>query len=908
MNTHCLHFPGRKFRLLLLAISLFLAALFPPPIAAQGPGEVDLSFNAGSSINREVETIVHQPDGKLLIGGWFLAVNDHVRGRVARLHPDGSTDSSFMNGLEGANGAVYAIAVQEDGKILIAGRFTAVNGVPRNRLARLNTDGSLDPSFDDLLLEGLDSQRQIRAIAVQGDGKILLGLRTFVEVETSEVVVRLNSDGTLDDNFILTMAGPGTPSVSSIVPQGDGTILIGGGFNSINGETGHAMARLNADGSLDQFLGDGLKSGAGGVASIAMTGDGKIVVGGGFTKDIGWARNRIARLNADGTLDDSFADGLDGANDRINALAVQSDGKIVIGGIFSAVNGETRNKIARLNSDGSLDHSFGGNGVPGYDENAVSAVATQPDGKVIIGGDFRVVDGNARNFLARLHTDGTVDMSFPNAPPGPNGTVVAIAEQTDGKILIGGSFTSIQDEPRNRIARLMADGILDGNFGQNSTGANGTVSTIAVQDDGRILIGGAFTEFTGQTANRIARLNLDGTLDTTFANGLSGANDFVSAILIQANDKILIAGRFSTINGEPRPGLARLNLDGTLDPTFSNEFEPMVAWSIAQQSDGRLLIRYSSTPTQVARLHADGSVDTSFANPLVEEGLWPTILAFAVQPDDKILIGGRFDKVNGVTRRRIARLNADGTFDSAFEQVPGMEGFAEVQAIALHVDGKIIIGGQRLGIPNGQSLQALARLNSDGTVNADFFDNFSEVRAILGGNVQEILVLKDDRFLIAGNFQWINRTARTNIARLHGAPSASVENGYLSWAEENLPPGERAETDDSGGYGIFNLLRYAFDMNASAPEREKLPQLGERIVTFEGTSSRHLTLTYTRRIDDEQIAYIVEESEDLVSWLQLSPVEEIVSTGNAHTELATAIDPKSMDDHERRFLRLIVGR
>lgn len=698
------------------------------------------------------------------------------------------------------------------------------------------------------------------------------------------------------------------PTQGPIVPQSDGTILIGGGFTSINGETGYALARLNADGSLDQFLGDGLKSGPGGVGSIAMTADGKIIVGGGFTKAIGWARNRIARLNADGTLDDTFANGLDGPDDRVNALAVQSDGKIVIGGVFSMVNGETRNKIARLNPDGSLDHGFGGSGVPGYDENAVFAVATQPDGKVIIGGDFRVVDGKARNFLARLHTDGTVDMAFPNAPPGPNATVVAIAEETDGKILIGGGFTIIQDEPRNRIARLMADGSLDGSFGQGLAGANGTVSTIAVQDDGRILIGGAFTEFNGQTANRIARLNPDGALDATFANGLSGANDFVSAILVQENDKILIAGRFSTINDEPRPGLARLNLDGTLDPTFSNEFEPMEAWSIAQQSDGRLLIRFSATPTQIARLHPDGSVDTSFANPLVEEGLWPTILAVAVQPDDKILIGGRFDKVNGVTRRRIARLNADGTFDSTFEQVPGMEGFAEVQSIALHVDGKILIGGRWFGNLNGQSPQALARLNPDGTIDADFFDNFSEVRAILGGNVQEILVQNDDKFIIAGNFQWINRTARTNIARLHGAPSPSVENGYLAWAEENLPPGERAETDDPGGYGIFNLLRYAFDMNASVPERDKLPQLGERTVMFEETSSRHLTLTYTRRIDDEQIAYIVEESEDLVSWLQLSPVEEIAPTGNAHTELVTAIDPEPMDGHERRFLRVRVGR
>src|SRR5439155_11936412 len=164
------------------------------------------------------------------------------------------------------------------------------------------------------------------------------------------------------------------------------------------------------------------------------------------------SRPILARFNADGSLDGSF--GLVIGNrdwGSVNALAVQPDGKVLVGGSFYSINGTNRPGIARLNANGSLDNSFN----PGTGANGVSSVALQPDGKVLIGGGFTTVNGANRSGIARLNANGSLDGSF-NPGTGVNGTVYSVALQPDGKVLIGGEFTSINGTNRNRIARLNA--------------------------------------------------------------------------------------------------------------------------------------------------------------------------------------------------------------------------------------------------------------------------------------------------------------------------------------------------------------------------------------------------------------------------------------------------------------------
>jgi uncharacterized delta-60 repeat protein len=179
------------------------------------------------------------------------------------------------------------------------------------------------------------------------------------------------------------------------------------------------------------------------VLSLALQGDGKILAGGVFTTLAGQTRNRIGRLNADGTIDGTFNPS---ADNSVEALAVQADGKVLVAGYFSTLAGQSRSHIGRLNADGSLDAAFnpGANGV-------VYCVASQPDGKILVGGYFTVLGGANRNNIGRLNADGTVDASF---NPGASSTVMSLAVQVDGSVIASGSFSTLGGQPRSFFGRL----------------------------------------------------------------------------------------------------------------------------------------------------------------------------------------------------------------------------------------------------------------------------------------------------------------------------------------------------------------------------------------------------------------------------------------------------------------------
>lgn len=363
---------------------------------AQNPGSLDLSFDPGTGANDYVYATVLQSDGRIVIGGGFTSYNGTPRNGIARVNADGSLDTTFDPG-EGVFGAVGTAVVQSDGKIIIGGTFTSYNLTPCNSIARLNEDGSLDTTFDPV--SGVDP--------------------------------------------------PGSLGVSSTAIQSDGKILIGGFFSSVNGIPRNGIARLNTDGSLDMTFDPGTGVGPDGaeamVSSVAIQSDGKILIGGHFFTYNGTPTVCIARLNEDGSLDTTFA-GAEGYD--VRGIAIQNDGRIVIGGVFS-------NRIRRLNSDGSLDMTFDlGSGVNGP---FVNAMAIQSDGRILAVGRFWSCDGTPRNNIARLNSEGSVDMTFdPGA--GANDWVHTSAIQSDGRIIIGGFFTSYDGTPRNRIARLNCEG------------------------------------------------------------------------------------------------------------------------------------------------------------------------------------------------------------------------------------------------------------------------------------------------------------------------------------------------------------------------------------------------------------------------------------------------------------------
>jgi uncharacterized delta-60 repeat protein len=223
-----------------------------------------------------------------------------------------------------------------------------------------------------------------------------------------------------------------------------------------------------------------------------------------------------------------------------------------------------RTNIARLNADGTLDNSFqnGLSGAGGFVASnlvgSVNSVAVQGDGKVLIGGHFSTVNGVGRTNIARLNADGTLDGGYQNGISGANNLVHSVALQRDGKMLIGGSFDMVNGVSRSHIARLNADGTLDSAFQDGLAGADYYVSSIAVQGDDKVLIGGGFYRVNGVSRVGIARLNADGTLDSGFQNGLSGAEQGVGPVKVQRDGKVLIGGAFTTVNGVPAAYFARL--------------------------------------------------------------------------------------------------------------------------------------------------------------------------------------------------------------------------------------------------------------------------------------------------------------------------------------------------------------
>jgi uncharacterized delta-60 repeat protein/uncharacterized repeat protein (TIGR01451 family) len=375
------------------------------------------------------------------------------------------------------------------------------------------------------------------------------------------------------------------------------------------------------------------------VLALALQSNGQILVGGAFTQVGTTPKNRLARLNTDGSLDSAFLNGLTGANGPVLTVAAQTDDRILIGGAFNFINGISRGFIARLLSDGSLDTSFN----PGSGANSsVYALAETFIGgvrKIYVGGAFNSYNSTASARIARLNNNGTLDTGFA-VGTGADEAVNAIAVYPTnsifaGKVLIGGAFTHYNGVALNHLARLNADGSVDVTFNAG-TGVNDIVRAIALQADGRVLIGGNFNAVNGTTINHVARLNTDGSLDTAFVNNIGpGANNIVTEITVQPDNRILLAGLFSQVGGSSRGYLARLLPSGALDAsiTFGTGANNAIDAMVLQPTDGMIVIGGAFTVfngqahDRVARIYGGASTGGSVVIPagaaLVQESLAP---------------------------------------------------------------------------------------------------------------------------------------------------------------------------------------------------------------------------------------------------------------------------------------------
>ena len=696
-------------------------------------GTIDTSYAPPAIIGGGIRALYVQSDGKVVIGGDFSAVNDATagqvtRGRIARLNANGSLDTSFVSGSgAGANGSVYAIAAQGS-NYLVGGQFNFFSGTSVNRLVRISAStGTVDSTF---VQTGTGFASDIRAIAVDSNANTIYVGGLFATYNGSGTnatrIARLGQNGGAIDATFATGTGFNS-DVRVLTLQDVGSVgapdlrlLVGGLFTTYNGSaagTTNRMVRLKLDGTIDTALnlGSGTTHGFNSdVVTFAVDSTNRIYVGGLFTSFNGTSTNvnRLIRIDATGALDTTF-NPASGATSTVQALLLrEADSQVYVGGIFSSFNSTARAGFARLGTAvGALDSLAPLFRRPG----SVFALEAAPGGKWYIGGAFSHIDDTPRSNFARLNADGTLD-TFTAAGSGFNGTIITLAVLGDGRVMAGGSFNAFNGTNRNNVLRMAADGTLDTTFAPAGTGLNGTVPTLALQGDGKVVIGGTFTLYNGTSRNRIARLTSTGALDTTFDPGTVGFNGTVNQLALQSDGKILVAGAFGQFNGVTVNGFIRLTSAGLADSAY-----PATGTGMGSTTSDAVAIPFSTTlagetpyvagsftaynsvtRNRILHLNADGTLDTTTFGAAASLSLSNSRLsALALQSNGRVVTGGFFTTVNGTARLGLARFNADGSTDNFSVPSILVVPSSGINALRFAADGSVIAAATRVDFAEG---------------------------------------------------------------------------------------------------------------------------------------------------------------------------------------------------------------
>lgn len=876
-------------------------------IRLNSDGTVDDTFSIiqnndcyGGGFQDTVLTIALQPDGKILAGGYFNQFdrdgNCYQYNRIIRLNSDGSRDLTFNIG-GGFNNDVNKLVVQPDGKILVGGSFNDYNGNSVDNIIRLNSNGSIDSSFD--ISNRLDST--VYDIVLQSDGKILVGGDfTNFGGNSQNYIIRLNSNGTKDTSFNIGNGFNG--SVYAIALQSDSKIIVGGSFNYFDNNdlfNGY-IVRLDSNGSLDTYFGYGLDND---VNKITIQSDDKILVGGYFgtyyiDNNNTLSIDEIVRFHSDCTFDYSFYyDEL--MNNGVYAINVLSDGNILVGGEFDTngdpttyplnyfgrlhnsisvypytytvqactqpLNGETITYVVGSMTplNGEMTYSFQSLQNPSvtvcgyitdiYPSNIIEYTSVNVyntcqeayksnykmvqfqechdyynnppywvvDNRFEIGDIFyndTVVDLMGRTFFKFAATivdvvdwsQGYWENPWDYLPPVNYMTYSSCNEAIEDNGLIYVALSCIEQEVQfplihssyndtvtllsptgDNPVKFLVDYLPYGNYDIISGGTPEIFSTIKIADGEDCIAG-------------LTKIAPEGVLNYDFYNGgFNGGQNgpFVYTMVEQPDGKLLVGGNFNQYNGTYVGNFMRLNSDGTIDDTFYlGQFDSYVR-AIALQPDGKILVggnfQYYNEELagRIIRLNSDGTIDQDFTYNSEFNGI---VRAIAVQRDGKIVVGGGFDYYYDFYCPQIVRLNSDGTPDPTFVMGNGFDGdnvftinIETIRNNPFYNDNgpvtyteNIIVGGWFTWY-NGTNVRGIVKLSSTGEILPDFGIGFNDDN---GGSprVNQILMQPDGKVVIIGG----------------------ADGGYLydykgTWIPQNIV---RLEKDSDGIYQIDNTF------------------------------------------------------------------------------------------------------
>ncbi len=771
-------------------------------VVRAAPGDIDPTFAGtgkfrggfGSGVNDEGNAMAVQSDGKYVVAGSSVNVAGKSEFAVARYNTDGSLDDSFdFDGkafviIYSTNYPSYAtaVAIQADGKIVVAGYTDAYNEGDNFAVLRFNSDGSLDPSFNGdgrVRTDFNHTDDHANAIAIQTDGKIVVAGYTN-DPSTGKpdfAVVRYNTNGSLDTSF----GGDGKVSTDisrqdvgyAIAIQSDGKIIVAGyAINTTTDYTAFAVVRYNTNGTLDtSFDRDGklITSINGNDVAYAVAIQGgamsnKIVVAGRtINPGVDFA---IARYNLDGSLDTSFdGDGklittISGLDDVATGIQIQYQGvnpsRIIVGGYSGGFQKDSRTDfaVAKYFLNGSLDTAFNGDGIAitpiGAGADVGNALAFQA-GKVIVAGYSAPTDTfltPADFALVRYNSNGSLDTTFgvggkrvDDISEDRTANAKAAAIQTDGKIVVaGGRFNSSASTALDALGliRFNTDGSFDASFGNNGKVTDSSIvgKAVVIQTDGKIVVAGA--DFSGGSSGNLAfiRYNANGTLDTLQATALgTGGDGSGNAAAIQTDGKIVVAGYAHVSSNDVDFAVVRYNTNGSLDTSFNGTGKVLtsfgtsfdVANAVAIQSDGRIVVTgLTSKDFAAARYNTNGTLDTSFGTggkvtTPVGAGVGGDGRAVAIQPDGKIVLAGSSNNGSNYDFA-IVRYNVNGALDASFGtggKVTTAVGtsFDNCNAVKIQSNGKIVAAGS--SIVGTNSHFAVVRYNTDGSLDNSFWDS-----------------------------------------------------------------------------------------------------------------------------------------------------------------------------------------
>ncbi len=786
-------------------------------------GVLDLSFVP--ELDNDTARIYPLAGGDILISGYFTNVNGTFRPGLARLHQDGSLDEGFTPP-PGPN-SVYGLGgvPGPEGAVFVTGVFTNLGGQPRNRLARLMSDGSVDPNF----LSPFTPTNTISVVAVQPDGKPLIsGSFSNVAGVSANGLVRLSLDGSVDPAFRSGLLPQ--QKLFRAVLQPDGRLVAavsGENDNAILATSPRRLVRFESDGALDPAflvtLDNPVFPSASQAYCLALQPDGKILVSGSFLRVNGTPRGRIARLEADGTIDYCF-DVEFCAELLALALVPNPDGSILVGGLFQGLQGEWRPNLIRLIPPTGCD--------PGVIEMAVPTVLARDDeGRVVVpvvrrGGadveqtvEFDTRDGTAvggldfvpvtgmlhfargersqsidvpliqsagvnglRTFEVRLQQAGgeatlggltNTVVILTDAPMGSagapdtnyavqlDGPVNVILPLPDGSAMIAGAFKSVNGQPCPDLARLRADGSLDAGF-RRTQALDGRLWSMAMDAQGRLLLAGRFRHVDGVERPGLARLGLDGALDEGFAAFEGWPTNLIYAVEMQAvcvltDGSIVCGGSVPEDGYSLRHGLFKFSERGELDTAFSAGQPPRVTTSaLTPLPNGGLLVRGEGLGGSLVRLGADGVIDFGFSPPSDRQFASFYTDTLGLLPDGRVTVAGGLDPYDVLPELPLFwRYNPDGSLDTGFSIPPAfgpLGALRDVELLSVAADGRVLIAG--VFAMSGGSIPTLAMLHADGSPDWSF-DSGTGLTAISPDDYlspSALAALPSGGWLIGGSF------------------------------------------------------------------------------------------------------------------------------------------------------------